>query len=76
MAKASAVRSFLDSPRGSVLMSVILGLGLATMFRKACTGAGCTVIRGPPLKDLRRHVYLQDGQCYKYTPTATRCPSG
>lgn len=73
MEKPSAIRVFLDSPRGSVLMSVILGLGLATMFRKACRGAGCTVVRGPPLKELRRHVYIQDGQCYKYTPVATSC---
>jgi len=70
---AGKVKAFLDSGSGAIVVSVIVGLGLATLFRKACSGYGCFVIRGPPLRDLKKYVYKQDGQCYKYTPVATEC---
>ena len=73
MRKALSFKGFLDSEAGSILMSVIVGLGLATLFRKACSGYGCYVVRGPPLRDLKKYVYKQDGRCYKYTPVAADC---
>lgn len=75
MAKTRGIKAFLDSDLGSIIISIIVGLGLATMFRKACKGYGCHVIRGPPLKDLKKNVYLQDGRCYKYSPVAADCKS-
>jgi hypothetical protein len=71
--KLPSIKQFLDSEYGSILISVIVGLGLATLFRKACKGYGCHVIRGPPLSELRKNVYLQDGRCWKYTPEAADC---
>ena len=73
MAPKPNVRQFLDSERGSIMMSVIVGLGLAVMFRKACKGYGCYIVRGPPPRDLDKYVYRQDGRCYKYTPVNTSC---
>lgn len=73
MAKVKSIRGFLDSDAGSILLSVVVGFGLASMFRKACSGYGCHIVRGPPLKDLEKNVYLQDGRCYKYNPEAADC---
>lgn len=72
MAKGS-IKGFLDSDAGSILLSVIVGFGLAAMFKKACKGYGCHVVRGPPLDELRKNLYIQDGRCYKYTPAAADC---
>lgn len=71
--KLPSIKQFLDSERGSILISIIVGLGLATLFRKACKGNGCHVISGPSLSELRKNVYLQDGKCWKYTPEAADC---
>jgi hypothetical protein len=70
---ARGIKGFLDSDAGSILISVVVGLGLATMFRKACSGYGCYVVKGPPLDELRKNVYLQDGRCYKYNAEAADC---
>ncbi len=69
----SSIKRFLDSDTGSIVISVVVGVGLATMFQKACKGNGCVVVRGPPLSELRKNVYLQDGRCWKYTPEAADC---
>jgi hypothetical protein len=69
----SSVSQFLQSERGSVLISVIIGFGLATLFRRVCRGKGCVVVKSPPVKDLKKYVYRIDGRCYKYRPYATSC---
>jgi hypothetical protein len=58
---------------GRILVSIILGFGLATMFVKVCNGSGCTVIQGPPMKEIKETVYRIDDTCYKYTPVVTDC---
>jgi hypothetical protein len=73
-AASSRAVAFLNSERGSIVASVIVGLGLATLFQRVCKGAGCVVRRGPPPEDLR-HVYRVDGRCYKYTRYAASCDS-
>ena len=62
----------LNSDRGSIVVSVILGLGLASLFRQTCK-RNCVVIKAPDLAQLRRNVYEIDGTCYKYTPRAVAC---
>ena len=64
----------MHSDRGSILVSVLLGLGLATMFRQTCK-RDCVVIRAPDLAELRRYTYDMDGTCYRYTPRAVPCPA-
>jgi len=73
---SGSIRAFLDSDMGALILSVVVGFGLATLFRKACSGRGCIVVKGPPPSVLRKNVYMQDGRCYKYTPEAADCDSG
>ena len=68
-----SIRAFLDSDLGALILSVIVGFGLATLFRKACSGRGCIVIKGPKPSELRKNVYMMDGRCYKYVPEAADC---
>jgi hypothetical protein len=76
MPKAQAPESFVDmlqTPFGSILVSVILGLGIAALFRKACKDNRCVVIQGPPADDVGKFYYKIDHDCYKYTPVASQC---
>ena len=41
---------FVHSEIGRYLMSIILGLGLATFFRKMCNGKNCVISKAPPLE--------------------------
>lgn len=67
------ITDLLESKAGQIIISVILGLGLATIFRKACKDNSCVVVKGPPLKDVDKYYYKLEDDCYKYTPYATKC---
>lgn len=67
------IRQYLNSEAGSIIISVLLGLGLAALFQKACRDNNCVIIRGPPYKDIRDKIFIQDDKCYIYTPKSTKC---
>jgi hypothetical protein len=65
--------SVFETNVGSIIVSVILGLGLAAVFRRACNEKGCVVIRAPLLAEVRDQVYRVDDACYQYSPYAAPC---
>lgn len=58
---------------GKVLVSVILGLGLATLFRKSCKNKNCLVFVPPDMDTLKDDVYSYNGKCYKYQQRSVNC---
>ena len=69
------VRKIMQDDVGSMVVSVILGLGLAALFQRACKGDACRVIKAPKMSEVQRHVYQVDADsCYKYTPEVIPCP--
>lgn len=58
---------------GRIVLSILLGFGLATAFQKVCKGNSCMVIKGPPMKEIKDVYYRIDDECYKYTPYVTKC---
>ncbi len=63
----------LRSREGEILISVILGFGVATLFRRVCKGRSCVVIKGPKLQEVQEYVYRIDDRCYKYKPQVVEC---
>lgn len=69
------IRKIARDKTGSIMISVILGLGLAALFRHACVGDHCVVVRSPDLSDVKSHIYrVSSDSCYTYTPEAVACP--
>jgi hypothetical protein len=64
---------FVSSNTGKYLMSVILGIGLATFFRAVCKGSRCKIIRAPPLEEIDNEIYKYGEKCYKLEKVATKC---
>lgn len=64
---------FLDSPIGKIVISIILGFGLATIFRKVCRDNNCIMITGPKIADTDKYYYKIDDDCFKYKPYVTSC---
>jgi len=60
------IRRLLYNPYSSMIISVILGFGLATLFRKTCTLRGCYQFRGPPMEDIEGKTFKMNDKCYKY----------
>ena len=69
----SFIDNMLSSKEGRIVLSIIWGLGLATLFRKVCVGRSCIVIKAPSLKKIENNVYGFDGKCYKFNPEITKC---
>jgi hypothetical protein len=63
----------LDTRTGQIIISIILGLGLAMMFNKSCSGKNCYIVRSPNPKEIEQNVYQFENDCYKFSAIATKC---
>lgn len=68
-------KRLLTTQTGIFFISVLLGLGLATLFRKVCNDKNCIVFNGPVLDEVEGKIFQEDGQCYTYTLTKETCNS-
>ena len=58
---------------GKCFVSIILGIGLATLFRKSCESRNCMVFRSPPFEEIKRNVYRHDDKCFKFVEHSVSC---
>ena len=63
----------MNHPIGNLLISIILGLGLAAIFKKVCNDGHCVVIKGPPYENIKDKIFVFEDKCYKYKPKAVSC---
>jgi hypothetical protein len=67
------ISKFLHSSEAKIIISIVLGLGLATCFRYSCKNGRCIVIKGPKIKEVEKNIYRIDENCFKYTPYVVDC---
>jgi|688.fasta_scaffold1814003_1 hypothetical protein len=63
----------LASGFGRNLISILLGLGLATLFRKACKDRSCLSFNGPVISEIDGKTYQFGEYCYKYDLLPVKC---
>ena len=66
---------FVHSKTGKYLMSILLGIGLATLFRQTCVGKNCVTYNAPPAEELDGQTYKFDNKCYKFEKNSVKCDS-
>lgn len=71
--KKQSMKKMFESNIGSIIISIILGLGLAAIFRRVCTEGNCIVIQGPDVQEVQKYFYKINDQCYKYSPVFSEC---
>ena len=60
-----ALKRLLHTKNGNVFISILLGLGLASLFRKACKNRKCIVFRHPePNKNIIGKTFKTEENCY------------
>ena len=64
----------IDRPGFATIISIVLGFGLAAIFRPLCKGPDCLVIRGPPVNEIRGAVYQFGAKCVEFDAKAVECP--
>jgi len=67
--------SKLHTPTGSIVISVILGIGLASLFRAACKGRNCVAKFAAPHDKVTSGAYQFVNGCYTYEMQPTKCTS-
>ena len=73
MPELDIITRIMSSKMGINVISIILGLGLASLFRKVCRGKDCVIIKGPELSSIKDKIFRFDEKCYTYEPIATSC---
>lgn len=69
------INKFLEKEWGKILISCLLGLGLASLFRKVCNDNNCMIIYSPPAESINNKVFKYKDECYTYTSEDTSCPT-
>ncbi len=65
------------TPIGIIIISIIWGLGLSTLFKYSCSGKKCKVIlyKGPNVNEMENTIFnYGTDKCYRYSPVMTTCP--
>ena len=67
------ILKFFKSKLGMKLLSILLGLGLASLFKKVCIDDNCLIIKSPP--NIEGNTFKFQDKCYTYTPHSVTCPN-
>jgi len=67
------ISKFVNSKSGKYITSILLGLGLAAIFRTVCKGENCIIFYAPQIEDIEDKIFKQDGKCYSYKMVSTKC---
>ena len=67
------LNKFFENKTGKYMLSIILGIGIASLFRRVCKEKNCIVFQAPPLDDIKDKVFKYENKCYKYNPVLVKC---
>ena len=68
-------KRFLYTDVGRNIISVLLGIGLASLFQKVCRDKSCLVFTGPIISDVDGKIIKHGEKCYKYDISSVTCDS-
>ena len=49
-------KRIVNSERGKILFSIILGLGLATLFKESCKNSNCLVFKMAKINEIKDNI--------------------
>lgn len=68
------IKEALSQKPARIAISAVLGLGMATLFRRVCKD-NCLVICTPPPDQITSHVWKSDEVCYRFVKEKAECSS-
>ena len=68
-----SLKDIINSSRGKYVFSILLGIGLASLFRKACSSRNCLVFKAPSLEKIKDKIFGYNNKCYKFEDKGTSC---
>lgn len=68
-----AFQRALHTEYGRIVISILLGLGLSSLFRKACKGTNCIQFKAPSVKELEKDIFKHGETCHKFRAVTKNC---
>ena len=68
-------KRIVNSERGKIIFSIILGLGLATLFRESCKNSNCMIFKIAKISEVKGQIFEFDDNCYKFEEKSISCKS-
>ena len=66
-------KRLLYSRIGKIIISMLLGFGIATFFRRACNSRNCLVFHAPSLDKIEKQIFKYEDKCYVFKPKSESC---
>ena len=70
------IKSIIQNPVTKIILSIIWGLGLATLFQRICKDRNCIVMTGPDPNQIKNKIFKYNNKCYIYHPELSKCEAG
>ena len=67
------LKNIINSERGKIVFSIILGLGLASLFRQSCKSNNCLIFKVPKLDKIKDKVFNHNNKCYTFSSSSINC---
>lgn len=65
----------INSDGGKIVISIILGIGLASLFKKVCNDRDCLVFKSPPIADIKNQIFQNGDKCITFKERNIQCNS-
>ncbi len=65
--------SAIHTTNGQYIISFILGIGMASLFRKVCKERNCLVFKAPNFDEVTKNVYTYGDKCYSFNKKSVTC---
>jgi len=69
----SKMYQMLHTSYGRLVISILLGLGLASLFKKTCKSKSCYKFVSPNVSEITNSVYSHGDSCYTFKPITGQC---
>ena len=67
------IRRLIYSNIGKYIISILLGLGIATVIRRVCKDRSCLVFKAPAMNKINNQVFKFDDKCYVFKEHGQKC---
>ena len=69
------INRFLHSKNGKIILSIILGVGFSSVFRKICKNKECLIFKAPIFDDIKEKIFGFNNKCYTFKEQIVKCDS-
>ena len=67
------VQKILNSNAGKYIISILLGIGLSTIFRNVCNDRKCIVFKAVSPENVKDKIFKLGDKCYSYVHEQVQC---